>query len=453
MTAAAVVSVDPWTGETVFAREADDPAPVVGRAADAAAEWAPAATEDRAAVLRRFAALLEREAATLTGWLVAEVGKRSADAAGEVAWAARTARFYADHPPPVATAGGAVVHRRPLGVVAAITPFNVPLVTPLWKLLPALMAGNTVVWKPSERASGTALATAGLLREAGLPAGVAGVAYGGPEVARALCADTRVALVHVTGSAAAGREVALATAGRDARCALELSGVNPALVFADADLERAAEAIVGCATALAGQKCTATRRVLVAEAVAEPLLERLAARVAGLRVGDPRDPATDVGPLISHAAVARAHAAVRASLTGGAELAAQADARGPAAAACFGPALLRGLAGGDPLRREEHFAPLLAVEAFGAEADAWTRADATPFGLSASVFSTDAERLRRAPERLRAGVVALNRRGDDVHLEVPFAGAKASGNGVAEGGVAAYDGVTSVQAVYGAPEP
>jgi aldehyde dehydrogenase (NAD+) len=314
------------------------------------------------------------------------------------------------------------------------------------------MAGNAVVWKPSELATGVAVATRERLLAAGVPPDVLALLAGGPTVARALCGDERVAAVHFTGSEAAGREIAGLVAPRLGRCALELSGINSAIVFADADLDHAADCIVACATSLAGQKCTATRRVLVAEAVRDPLVERLAARLAALRPGDPRARDTSIGPLISPAAEAQVEDAVAAAVGRGARLLARSPqgAPGPGGARAARAALVDGLGPGDPLRARELFGPVIALQAFAEPDEAWHEADASPYGLSAAVYSRDPALLAAAPARLRAGVVALNRRGDDVELEAPFGGHKRSGNGQAEGGEWVYGALTDTQAVYGA---
>ena len=190
-----VVSRDPWTGEEVFRSPAADAAAVeaaVTRATAAQPGWAGRPAADRGAVLAGFADAAEAARDELADLLVREVGKRRADAAGEVEWTIRSARWYAAHPPRADSAGGARVLRRPLGVVAVVTPWNVPLITPAWKWLPALMAGNAVVWKPSERATATALAAAALLHRAGVPEAVLQVLPGGPETAAGLVADARV---------------------------------------------------------------------------------------------------------------------------------------------------------------------------------------------------------------------------------------------------------------------
>ncbi|MEU8800300.1 aldehyde dehydrogenase family protein [Spirillospora sp. NPDC048819] len=450
----AVESRNPATGEVVFTAPAtapDDVGATVGRAHAAREAWARRPILDRQTVLRRFADLVERDAPRLADLIVTEMGKLRRDAVAEVSWTVKSARWYADHPPPVERRGAAVVRRRPLGVVAAITPWNVPLLTPAWKWLPALLAGNTVVWKPSELSSGTAVAAHELLREAGLPPGAMELVLGGPDPARVLCADPRVASVHFTGSTAAGRAISESLAGRFIPCALEMGGLNPALVFPDADLEHAADCIIAAGTAINGQKCTATRRVLVHEAVAETLMDALATRVHGLTAGDPARPDVDLGPLVHPAAAAHAEQAVAAAVSRGARVVARSSAPSGAAVApeaFFSATLLTDLPPEEPLRRHELFAPVLSVETFPSAVAAWPMADATPFGLSASVHTADPATAAEAAEVLRTGVVAVNRRGDDVDLEAPFVGTKDSGNGHPEGGEYIYSSLTALQAHY-----
>ena len=444
-----VVSCDPFTGRELLRMPAARPADIdaaLTRAGESAGPWAATPVVERARCLQRFATAVEADAPRLAELIVSEVGKRRVDADAEVAWTAMSARWYADHPPRDENVAGARVTHRPLGVLAAVTPWNVPLITPAWKWLPALMAGSVVVWKPSERATAVALAAHELLLEAAVPDGVVSLVAGDGATARALCGDERVAGVLFTGSEAAGRAIAELVAPRFARCALEMSGINPALVLADADLDLAADCIVASATALAGQKCTATRRVLVAEPVHDALVSALARRIEALRVGDPRDPATDVGPLISPAARAGAEAAVAGALAAGATALARADA--PDGDALFAPVLLGDLAADDPLRDHELFAAVLSIESFAHIEAGWAAADATSYGLSAAVYGRDAALLDATVRRLDAGVVAVNRRSDAVDLEAPFAGHRRSGNGAPEGGHYAYASVSELQAVY-----
>jgi len=448
-----VESRNPATGEVLLqAPGAGEEA--VGRAVAAARAaapaWARTPVAQRAAALRRFAGLLEADPEPLAALITAEVGKLRADADGEVAWTALTARWYADHPPAAEQVGGALVVRRPLGVVAAITPWNVPLVTPAWKWLPALMAGNAVIWKPSELASATAIAAHERLREAGLPPGIIQVLPGDGQTGRALCEHPGVDGILFTGSTAVGKAIAAVASRRVARVGLELGGINPAIVFADADLDLAAACVAGCATALNGQKCTSTRRVLVEAPVYDAVAARLQARFEALELGNPAAPETTLGPLITPEARERSEAAIAGALAAGARvLAATPRPTGLQGDAFLPATLLADLPRDHELRRTELFAPVLQLEAFATPEEAWQEANATQYGLSASLFTRDPERAREGVERLQAGVVTVNRRGDDVELEPPFGGAKQSGNGFAEGGAYAYAAVTDAQAAYG----
>jgi len=429
-------------------------ADAIRRAADAFGRWSLLSAQDRAPLLVRFAQLVEGDRNQLAGMIVAEMGKLRADAEGEVEWTAASARWYAENLPEAELRGTATVVRRPLGVVAAITPWNSPLITPAWKWLPALAAGNTVVWKPSELSTGTALAAAELWHEAGLPDGVLELVAGGAATGRMLCEAPSVDAVHFTGSTETGRAVAGVAAARSARCVLELGGLNSAIVFADADLELAADCIVAAAVAVNGQKCTSARRALVERSVEAELLAALTARIEGLRLGDPADPATTLGPLITPAARARADAELERVVGAGAEIVARApalDDLGLDEAGFFRAALVRGVPAGDPLRRRELFAPVLTVESFDRDDEAWEIANDTPYGLAAAVYTSSAARAGAACDRLEVGVLAVNRRCDSAELEAPFGGAKSSGNGFPDGGAYAYSGVTMLKAVYGAP--
>ncbi|MQA82174.1 MAG: aldehyde dehydrogenase family protein [Streptosporangiales bacterium] len=431
----------------------DDVATEVTRAVDLAvaarSAWARTPMPERQAIVHRFGDLVAAHADAFTDTIVAEVGKLRADAAGEVDWTVLSAHWYADRPPRDRRVAGALVAHRPLGVVATITPWNVPLHTPAWKWLPALLAGNTVVWKPSELTPRTAVLAVELLREAGLPEGALTLATGSGAAGSALVDDERIAAVHFTGSTATGHAIAARLAPRGVRYALEMGGLNPAVVFADADLALAADCIVAAGIALNGQKCTCTRRVLAHASVADDLSGELARRISAVVPGDPSDPRTELAPLVTADAARRARLAVAAAVDRGARPLAtspEPDGRHDA----FVPAtLLADVAPDDPLRTRELFAPVLTFDTFADTEGAWRQADASDYGLSAAVFSHDDEVTASAPARLRAGVVNLNRRSDAVDLEAPFGGMKQSGNGHPEGGEFIYSSVTALQAVYG----
>jgi len=269
-------------------------------------------------------------------------------------------------------------------------------------------------------------------------------------VARLLCEDERVKGVHFTGSTRAGRAINELVAPRFVRAALEMGGVNAAVVFPDADVEVAADSIIASATALAGQKCTAVRRVLVHRDVAGALLDELGARMESLVVGRPNDPDADVGPMISGAAQRIATEVVEGALNRGGRVVATAGmAEGLAdAEAYFAPVVLTGLASDDPLNTEETFAPILLVEQFGDHDDVWANVNASGYGLAAAVYTGDLDRVAQARARLSVGVLAVNGRSDAVGLEPPFGGRGLSGNGLPEGGEYAYAAVTDTLAMY-----
>ena len=451
-----IESRNPATGALVYATEASESAAVaraVERARAASVRWAAEPVARRAEIVAQFAELVDRDRDVLAAAIVAEVGKRIGEARGEVEWAALSARWYAEHWPREERQGDALVRSRPLGVVATVTPWNAPLITPAWKWLPALVAGNVVVWKPSELATGAAVAALERLREAGLPEDVLQIVPGGPETARVLCSHPEVAGVHFTGSTRAGRAIAETVAGRFARCALEMGGLNVAVVFADADLEQAADCIAAAATAINGQKCTATRRVLVQRELLDELRSLLAARFESLVLGDPADPETTLGPLIVPGAVAHAEGELERALAAGATLVARTPALSQNALrhdTFFPAAVVTDVPAEDALRQEELFAPVVTVEGFDGADEAWRLANESRYGLSVAVYTASSAMRAAACERLATGILAFNRRGDAVDLEAPFGGVKDSGNGLVEGGTYAYAGLTSLQAVYGA---
>ncbi len=430
-----VRSENPATGATVLEIEAASPREVdeaVARARAAGRRWARIPVAERGEVLRRFADVLDRDADRLAALLVAEVGKLRRDADGEVTWTADTARWYADHPPRDEAVAEARVRRRPLGVIAAVTPWNVPLVTPAWKWLPALMAGNAVVWKPSELATATALATAEAFAEAGLPDDVLAVLPGDAETATTLCRHPDVAGVHFTGSTAAGRAVAALAGPRFARVALEMGGNGPMVVLDDADLDAAADASLTSAFLGAGQSCTAGERFLVHEAVHDAYLEKLLAAVDRVtRLGDPFDPATTLGPLNNEPTAEKMDRHIADALDRGATL-----VRGGARAEGFPTRLyyeatvLDGVTEEMVVANEETFGPIVPVTTIRDEAEALRIVDSSPYGLLAAVWTRDLARGLRFAESARTGWVNVNASTNHWESHLPFGGRAGTGSGV-----------------------
>ena len=439
--------VEPATG-AVLARVArggaDDVDAAVAAARRAAGEgpWPRMGAARRADVLGRFADGIERRARELGELEARDVGKPVAECVGpDVARAARNIRFFAAAAQTwtqEATFGDAkvlgddvtllnVTARGPVGVGAVVIPWNSPLMLATWNLGPCLAAGNTCVLKPSELAPVTCLALGDVAVEAGLPPGVLNVVPGLGDAGAALVAHPGVDAVAFTGGVATGRAVLAAAAPTLKRVTLELGGKSPNLVFADADLPRAAAGVARSIFRSQGQSCIAGSRLLVADAVADEVVERLLAEVRRIRIGDPLDDATEYGPLISAAHrdrvagfVARAVAAGAAVLAGGAAL----DRPG----FYYAPTVLDRVAADAEVVCEEVFGPVLTVQRFADEDEAVALANAGRYGLAAYVWTRDLDRTLRVAARLDTGMVWANSfflR----DLRTPFGGARQSGLG------------------------
>jgi aldehyde dehydrogenase (NAD+) len=388
-----------------------------------------------------------------------EEGKTLPEGVAEVRGAARILRFYAaeaDRESGEVYASprrgeNLLVMRKPVGVAGLITPFNFPIAIPAWKLGPALSYGNTVVWKPSSLVPLLAARLAGALTDAGLPPGVLNLVYGEAGTGLAIIDHPDVDAVSFTGSTEVGRAV-IARCGALAKpVQTEMGGKNAAVVLADADLDHAAEQVCAGAFRSSGQKCTATSRLVVEEAVADELLSRVAARAGELVVGDPLAAGVDLGPLISAAARDRVAAGVRRALDQGAEpLAGSSPHPGQG---WFTPPTVLALPGIDvDVWREELFGPVLgAVRASGPQ-EALRLANESEHGLSAAIFTRDLGAALQAVDHLEVGVLHVNSESAGTFPWVPFGGSKRSGFGPREQGRAAREFFTQTVTVYlGAP--
>lgn len=414
------------------------------------------AAAPRAELLERLATLLESDRERLALLDSQETGKPFRFACGDidlgighVRQAAALARTEtAESPSGIAPHYTARATREPAGVAALIVPWNFPALILLQKLPYALAAGCTVVVKPSEFSSSSALEIAQLVDEAGFPAGAVNVVTGDARAGDALVRHPDVNYISFTGSTATGTTILRAAAESRTRVGTELGGNTANVVFADANLDEAAESITFGAYANSGQSCVAGGRVIADARIADALLERITALTRKLTVGDPADPDSDLGPLIHPAHRARVHALVTAGLERGAipVLGARLPADGPlAAGAYYPPTILTSVALDSPVFREEVFGPVLTVTSFGEEEEALALANATPYGLAHSVWTKDLDRALSAAEHLEAGTVWINTtsNGDPA---LPFGGVKASGSGL-EGGRKGRDEFTVTKMV------
>jgi succinate-semialdehyde dehydrogenase/glutarate-semialdehyde dehydrogenase len=422
----------------------DDARAAVDAAARAFPAWKALAAIERARHLRRLAELMHRDAERLADLCSQECGKPLAEARTEVAYAASFLEWYAEEGkrvygetiPASDPAKRLLVLRRPCGVAAAITPWNFPIAMVARKTGPALAAGCTQVVKPAEQTPLSALAVAALAAEAGLPAGVLNVVPGldAAAVSEAFFDDLRVRHVSFTGSTEVGRILLRRSAEQVVRVSLELGGHAPFIVFDDADLDAAVAGAMASKFRNAGQTCVCANRFLVQRGVHDAFVERLAAAVAALKVGDGRAAGTQIGPLIDDAGIRKAEAHVADALAHGARAVVGGERARVAGCAdrFMQPTVLAGVTPAMRCFREETFGPVAPVCAFDSEADALRVANDTPYGLAAYVFTKDGARIVRMSEELQYGIVGVND-ALPATAQAPFGGVKHSGLG-REGG-------------------
>lgn len=439
-------------GSTQLAVEA------VEAARAASAGWRKTPAPLRGEILRKAADLLEERADTVGRDLTREEGKTLVEGIGETKRAVAILRYYAgltldadgETYPSFSPRTFLYARREPIGVVTVITPWNFPIAIPTWKIAPALAYGNTLVWKPAELVPLTATHLLQALVDAGLPQGVLNMVLGkGSEVGEVLTMHEGVDAITFTGSNSVGRSIQLKAVEHGKKVQLEMGGKNPAVVLVDADLAHAAEHVARGAFLSAGQKCTATSRVIVEKPVLGEFQERLAALAQNWKLGDPLDKDTKVGPVVSQDQMQTVLDYIEiGGKEGGRVLAGGGRATDLGDGYYVKPTVLTNLGRESRVAREEIFGPVAAILPASSYEEAVALANDTPFGLTASLFTNDLTKAQRFVSDIRTGVVKINQESAGLEFQVPFGGTKESSSGSREQGKAAQEFFTQWKTVY-----
>ncbi len=423
-------------------------------------EWSRVPAPKRGELLFEVAALIKQRKEELAQLMTREMGKVLKEARGDVQEgidmtyyiAAEGRRLLGYTTPSELPSKHCLAIRRPIGRVAAITPWNFPFAIPTWKIMPALVAGNTVVWKPASDTPRLAYELARIFHECGLPKGVLNVVFGGgSEVGVPLCKHPQIDMISFTGSSDTGREIYKYGAEKLSQVHLELGGKNPIIVLEDGDLDLAVEGILWSAFGTTGQRCTACSRLIIEDGVYEQLLGKLVPRAEKLRLGNGLDPKTDVGPVVNRSALERIARYVEIGVKEGAQLLCGGEIAQEGVLAkgfFFKPTIFGDVKPSMRIFQEEIFGPVLSVVRAKDYDEAIALANNTAYGLSSSIYTQDVNKAHRALEDLEAGITYINSGtiGAEVHL--PFGGVKNTGNGGREAGLAAIDEYTEWKTVY-----
>jgi len=432
----------------------------VSAASRAQRAWARVPVPARADVVAAAGRILAERKDELAELVSREAGKIRIEAGGDVQEAVDMAAFVAgqgrsswgDTVPSELAHKICWTTRQPVGVVGMVTPWNFPVAIPSWKIFPALLAGNGVVIKPSEQAPACCHAFVDACRAAGVPDDLIQVVTGFGETGAALSVHPGVGAVSFTGSVPTGRKVAAAAMETGPRLvSLELGGKNAMIVRADADLDLVTDGAIFGAFGTSGQRCTSTSRLIVHPDVVDEVTERIVARAGQLRLGDPLEDATDVGPVITAESAQRIHGMVGAAVHEGAKLACggeQVEVADCPGGAFYAPTVLVGVRPEHRIAREEVFGPVLAVIEAAELDEAIDVVNAVEYGLSAAVYTRDINQALRAVESLDTGIVYVNAPTIGAEIPLPFGGTKHTGNGFREAGARGIEQFSQLKTVY-----
>jgi alpha-ketoglutaric semialdehyde dehydrogenase len=428
----------------------------IAAAAAAQPAWRRLSVHERGAILAAAADELEAGVDELATELTREQGKTIAESRGEIRRAAQILRFNASLANlPLGETYDSLRRgervwtvQQQVGVVSIITPWNVPVAIPAWKIAPALLYGNCVVWKPASLVPLMATRFMAALERAGLPPGVCNLVLTGGAGAERLLTHPSVRAASFTGSTEVGRGLIALGAQHATKVQAEMGGKNAAVVLEDADLDWAVDQVLSAAMYSTGQRCTATSRALVGAAIYEPFVERLAARTAELRVGDPLAAETQIGPLASEAQQRQVLAYYELARRDGNVVAGGDALQGLGTGFWVAPTVVTGIAPEHPVFMEEVFGPLVAVHSVSSIDEAFELANRGSYGLSGAIFTRDLDRVIEAVERFDVGVLHVNSETCGADPHVPFGGVKESGTAIREMGRAARDFYTETKTVY-----
>ena len=435
----------------------DDVNHAVDSAEDAFDSWRTTPPPQRAKILYRAARMLEERKEDLARLMTMENGKVLPEARGDVQEAIDMAyyaagegrRLFGETTPSELPNKFCMTVRRPIGVVGLITPFNFPLAIPAWKIMPALISGNTVVLKPSSDTPLLAVELIKILSLAGVPGGVINLVTGvGSEAGAALVKSRKVKAISFTGSLETGKWI-LSESGKDMkRVSLELGGKNPIIVMDDAKIDLAVDGVLWGAFGTTGQRCTAASRVIVEEKILPTFQRKLVLRAKGLKAGSGLDESIDMGPLINSRQLAKVERYVQIGADEGARLILGGSRIKSLPGYFFEPTIFTDVAADMRIAQEEIFGPVLSLIRAEDLEQAIEIANLVPYGLSSSIYTENIKNAFQAIERLDAGITYVNAPTIGAEIHLPFGGIKATGNGTREAGTTAIDEFTDLKTVY-----